>query len=349
MGLLRLLLSFAVVIAHTHSIPGVAVIGGSKAVMFFFVMSGFYMHLVLDQQYRDHWRVFYFNRFLRLFPAYWATLLIIALLAAFRSQLIDAGYSYNVVARNLARPDLGLSAAIPNLFIFGADFLRQFAVNHDGNFAAWRYADPENAFREGLYLYLWVPQIWSVSNELLFYLAAPLIARLRLVGFLSVVACGWFLHSYASVADLALRHVLPNYNFIYFMLGMASYRVLPFLARCPKSCLCALAGVPFAYFAFDGLSTHAPWTWMPLAMCIPPLFLVTKNWSVDRFVGNLSYPVYLTHFIFAWFIPGSKFHAIYIMGIAVVAGLAINLLVERPIEVWRSRLKKKSASLAPVA
>lgn len=349
MGLLRLLLSFAVVIAHTHPIPGVTVIGGSKSVMFFFVMSGFYMHLVLDRQYRDHCRVFYLNRFLRLFPAYWATLLIIMLIGLSGSPLIDGGFSFNVAARNFGNSAIGLLAAIPNLFIFGADFLRQLAVDHKGNLAVWRNTNPESIFKNGLYIYLWVPQIWSVSNELLFYIAAPLVARLRLVFLGGVLGGVWWMHSCASAGDLAWRHLLPNYNFIYFMLGMASYRALPIFARCPKSGLIVLACVPFAYFALDGLSSHAPWTWLPLAVCIPPLFLLTKNWSVDRFVGNLSYPVYLTHFIFTSRATPPEFQAAIVMGMAVVSGLLIHLLVERPIDTWRNRLKQKSAPSAPAA
>ena len=51
MGLLRLWLAFSVVLMHSHSFYGFTGIGG-YAVPAFFVMSGFYMNLILTTKYR---------------------------------------------------------------------------------------------------------------------------------------------------------------------------------------------------------------------------------------------------------------------------------------------------------
>ena len=71
MGIIRLLLALSVVGGHLiipHFWSGT---GGKIAVEAFFMISGFYMCLVLDKTYRHGVRHFYFNRALRLFPIYW--------------------------------------------------------------------------------------------------------------------------------------------------------------------------------------------------------------------------------------------------------------------------------------
>lgn len=82
MGILRLLLAFFVVIGHSHSIYGYAGMGGA-AVPAFFIISGFYMTLILETKYRgsDQLWLFYSNRVLRLFPLYWFFVLIYFALA----------------------------------------------------------------------------------------------------------------------------------------------------------------------------------------------------------------------------------------------------------------------------
>lgn len=76
MGTLRLLLALAVVLFHSGPFvfTGSDWVGGIVAVEGFFVVSGFYMALVLHQRYGGRLRDFYANRLLRLFPLYWAAL-----------------------------------------------------------------------------------------------------------------------------------------------------------------------------------------------------------------------------------------------------------------------------------
>jgi peptidoglycan/LPS O-acetylase OafA/YrhL len=83
MGMLRLLLAISVVIAHTDSLFGMKLIGGELAVKIFFIISGFYMSLVLDGKYsgRNNYWLFIKNRCLRLFPMYWFVLLLTFMLS----------------------------------------------------------------------------------------------------------------------------------------------------------------------------------------------------------------------------------------------------------------------------
>ena len=48
MGVFRLLLAFCVISTHTSGIMGVSMMSGEMAVQVFFMISGFYLALVLD-------------------------------------------------------------------------------------------------------------------------------------------------------------------------------------------------------------------------------------------------------------------------------------------------------------
>jgi peptidoglycan/LPS O-acetylase OafA/YrhL len=79
MGTIRLLLALSVVIAHAVPLFGLTLVGGKLAVQSFFVISGFYMSLILSEKYPSGvagtW-LFYGNRFLRIYPLYWIALLL---------------------------------------------------------------------------------------------------------------------------------------------------------------------------------------------------------------------------------------------------------------------------------
>lgn len=71
MGSLRFLLAIAVVIDHSGPIFGVESVGGSTAVQAFYIISGFYMSLILSEKYvgaNGGYSLFFTNRLLRLFP-----------------------------------------------------------------------------------------------------------------------------------------------------------------------------------------------------------------------------------------------------------------------------------------
>src|SRR5580692_4405555 len=78
MGLLRLFLALSVVAGHSGTtILGFNGIGAFYAVNFFFIISGFYMAMVLTEKYKTTPAVlFYKSRIFRLFPTYYIGLLL---------------------------------------------------------------------------------------------------------------------------------------------------------------------------------------------------------------------------------------------------------------------------------
>jgi len=83
MGLLRAALAMAVVLGHTLSgRHRLMMIDPAAAVELFFIISGFYMGLILSEKYvgPKSFKLFITNRLLRLFPTYLLVLVISVLL-----------------------------------------------------------------------------------------------------------------------------------------------------------------------------------------------------------------------------------------------------------------------------
>lgn len=80
-----------------------------------------------------------------------------------------------------------------------------------------------------------------------------------------------------------------------------------------------------------------------VAASLPFIFIATKSSSWDRWLGSLSYPVYLLHFLVIWGIlplflsPNVPNRST--IGLLVTLGLSALLVrhIERPVDKWRKR------------
>src|SRR3954451_2022556 len=72
MGALRLFLALSVLNGHQTFLYGYFLFNAYVAVCVFYVISGFYIAMVLDGNYKRRIGTFYLNRILRLFPVWWA-------------------------------------------------------------------------------------------------------------------------------------------------------------------------------------------------------------------------------------------------------------------------------------
>ena len=80
MGTLRLFLAFSVLAWHLrpHGFERLTAMDGGIAVMAFFIISGFYMSMVISQKYSqlpNGRNRFFINRFLRIFPLYFVAMI----------------------------------------------------------------------------------------------------------------------------------------------------------------------------------------------------------------------------------------------------------------------------------
>ena len=78
MGWMRFLLAVAVVFHHSTTPGNIPLVDGHQAVRLFYIISGFYMALILGKKYplnRQGLWIFYTNRAARIFPVYWVVLI----------------------------------------------------------------------------------------------------------------------------------------------------------------------------------------------------------------------------------------------------------------------------------
>ena len=169
MGVLRCLLALSVLLVH--DVDGwFKLVDGVAAVQCFFLISGFYMALVLNERYADVGS-FYFNRALRLFPTYWAVAgaTLVAAALAGRPTFIDT------VLQGDLTWDAQALVFVSSFLLVGSDVMLFVRPTETGLvFTANFWAEPPQ-----LFWYHPIPPAWSLPVEMAFYALAPFLVRSR--------------------------------------------------------------------------------------------------------------------------------------------------------------------------
>lgn len=180
MGTLRLLLALTVVVGHAHLKGGSPVLESGFSVRLFFIISGFYMALILNEKYvgPGAHRLFWVNRVLRLGPTY----LLSRSCCRWRMVRMPGGGGrapvigqVGYVVEMWPRLGSGLRALLVFLqtFVIGQEWLNAFRFDAA---TASLVADGGPAAAAGLPLAEMlnlVPPAWSLSHELLLTRSPP--------------------------------------------------------------------------------------------------------------------------------------------------------------------------------
>jgi peptidoglycan/LPS O-acetylase OafA/YrhL len=307
MGLLRILLALSVMTGHAdHSIFGFRGVPGNIAVQCFFIISGFYMALVLNEKYVGATTYFTFiqQRFLRIYPTYFAVVLFFLLFELVVSHWFPCGtletwYEHGNILSSI---QIGLLATM-NLLIFGQDYSTFFSLDPSNSTAHFLSSDPNLI---PVWPFILDPPTWSVAVELTFYLAAPLLVRRSLafqsVLFLIILTARIWIFLAVPNSRPWLYYFAPL-QFAFFIAGSLGY----IFYKKYKSKLILKAGAkPWIVWLFCGvvilynrlpLAHHLYLFFIVLtAVMVPILFAATRNSSTDRMIGELSYPFYLVHY-----------------------------------------------------
>jgi len=354
MGALRVLLALAVVVTHTGgSVFGYRPIEGQDAVQAFYVISGFYMALVLDTKYGRSWRavrLFWQNRYLRLAPVYW-----IVLFGTLAHTLLRRPQE-EVVA---TLPQMGAGSiayiAIANLVILGQDLTNFIGFSPELGERGFHFVSQMwgGSTHPG-WRFLLVPPAWTVALELVFYAVVPLLVRLRTWGLVAVglASIGVRFALYGA----GLRHDPWTYRFfpcglVFFVSGMLAYRLYrryrwDELAGAAKV---ALGGL-FVLFPLAAGNAHVADAYkVALPLLLPAAFAMTRKATWDNRLGELSYPLYIVHW--ALVRPSShwgRWARVAASLAALACALVLVRFVERPVDAYRQRrLKRAQAGQAP--
>ena len=347
MGAIRLFLACGVVFAHA----GDGVLGevgltadkgwwlnivGGRAVIFFYIVSGFLISYALHEKYRPTTAgtlAFFRSRFLRIFPLWWS-LLIVCL----------------VIDTPPWPAEHSPIELVPAVTLFGTDWLAAF----------WAY--PERYW--GMFPeYLRVG--WTLGAELTFYLIAPWVLRSGRIAIALLLMSAMVRFGVALVVPIEANRLYVTWSYyffpatlIFFMLGHFANIIARSLPLGATASIVALAlAALFSWLdppiSVDRLPSYL--SCLCFAAALPGLFAVTKDSRIFNFLGDVTYPLYLTHTLTvaalfsswefakllrqllfagaAYFgLPaiGGAFLIAAILGIAIAVAAVAHFAIERP-------------------
>lgn len=230
------------------------------------------------------------------------------------------------------------------LLIIGQDLYLYMFV--DGNALAWtaHFADAAKP----LYSYAPVPQAWSLGPEIDFYLLAPFIVRrsIWLIAALIMTSLAvrmglqwafglsgnpWAFRFFPSELALFLTGALGHS--VYAAKTNAEAAQAKMLLRTVAVLIVACLAINW----WRGIDRLASLSVLAAVMLgIPWLFAATKSIAWDKHVGELSYPLYISHLLAAWIVMPASFAGVY-LALLLSLGLSVALyqLVDKPIDLWR--------------
>jgi peptidoglycan/LPS O-acetylase OafA/YrhL len=327
LGTFRLLLALAVALSHANFRIG-SLNPGVIAVICFYLVSGYVMAGLIRQHYQQPGKggTFYLDRAIRLLPQY---LLYASLTLAWHR--VTQANSYHLDGA----PTSG--DLINNLLIVPL------------NYYMWNGSDR----------YTLIPPAWSLGAEIQFYLIAPLLLiwpkRLLLTGALSlliyIVALGGLINS-----DWYAYRLLPGVLYIFLLGALLQHQ--HHQKNQQGGVIVVTAVVVLASLSLAILQhynkLHQPYNAETLLGLIIGISLLHNlassprtHW--DNLAGDLSYGVFLNHFLILW--------AIYPQGVGIaqvpiflLISLGISWLTQRYIEqpLLKWRYKIRIAPLDPV-
>jgi peptidoglycan/LPS O-acetylase OafA/YrhL len=363
MGVLRILLALSVVTSHGSAILGSTLYPGGVAVQIFFMISGFYMALVLGERYGLGPRglmLFYSNRALRLFPAFLAVTL--GLWAMFFLTWIVIGHvpGNTWVEAYATMPwYVKLSLIVTNWSLVGTDI---FSNCYYSAAEGVRFTFPSNPPAEiesgmtWMHSYRTLGAAWSIGTEIWFYLLVPFLVRFRWFWL-----AGLFLLSLSS--RLWIEYSLGRYPYfffpaqlLFFIMGIWACQLyrrwkLDVAGAGSKVWPRLLVGLNWAlvcFYPWYGEHVPQPLLFLIVAASLPWMFACTKNNRRDRLIGDVSYPLYLLHLP----VQGLLAHhagihdGTLIATACIISAILVVIVVERPFE--RLRRARVARSILPL-
>jgi len=333
-GTYRIILALCVVFQHIGGFPRL----GGYAVFGFYILSGYLMTMVMNKSYGYSLvglKKFSINRFLRIFPGYWASIIFSM------SVLYVYGEDAVVEYKNAIYWPQSIIDWLQNIFIFFPQ--RQLPIL--------------------------TPPAWALTVELFFYFLIGLsLSRMKIVSLLWL-GLGILYHAVALILDWGW----PNRYFtvaaasLPFAIGACIYHYPDILGKFLKNWKFEKTfGVLIFLLAinwFAGYTLRMSQSWffyLNILICTISVALLAQvkledsRWQrLDQFFGALSYPVYLIHYQVAAVVvfTANENSAINIarpsllllllaLPFILLVGWLMAALVDRPVDLVRNKVRR---------
>lgn len=311
------------------------------------MISGFYVALVLERNYRRP-SDFYVNRYLRLMPIY-----VVVSAASLASRLVIGIKPFPESAAPLSEfsPSAIGFLLLTNMTVFFQD-MTMFMC--DGGHGLHWVSDFRTCYPP-LYGALLIPQAWSLGVEIAFYALAPWLLRLRSSGLVAICVASMSLK--VGLFAAGLWHDPWDYRFFpaelfLFLTGALAYRwrdsftVLGEMWQ-PRTKVIGVIG--FA-LVFSRLPFGGGFYWLflgALFLSLPALLRFSSDHAWDRRIGEVSYPLYLSHVLvigwlhYASLDLGEWSFSLIALATAFVLSYSLYRLVDIPMERLRAARRRR--------
>ena len=273
---------------------------GKIAVDVFFALSGWLIGGILINTKREGLPRFYFNRAIRIWVPYLLTLLLIVIASLMKEPITDKWVEFIIYKLTFVYN------------IFGTPQIGEFK-------AAMPLEGTGNHF-------------WSINAEEQFYLLAPILLVVvsrygRNIALWAMLAVGaWYMHKYAPI-----------------YLGVLAALIVDKYGDFHKTAVARMILVGTVIVSFTGFIYGTDYRDYSPAFSIALVLLLAipgKENPVGKFLGGISYPLYLNHWI-GVFIANALFkllsipHSIVTIILAVILGYLIAIVlyiaIDRPL------------------
>lgn len=362
MGTLRTILSITVVLSHSY---GFIFIGGRNSVQLFYIISGFLISYILNEaKSYNGIRDFYLNRYLRIFPIYF-TIAVITFTYILITKIMgkDQIFFHIFIQSPLIAKVILITS---NAAIFFQDWVMFLGIRNEN----LEFMKTFNEIGTPLSLGILIPQAWTLGVELSFYAIAPFIVNknstLFIMLFISILIRVYIFYIGLGMTDPWTYRFFPS-ELSFFLLGVISHKfMLPFYVRTLsstniKSISVSVTSILFIYtISYHAISLpdlhKMIFLFLAFSLSMPLIFIFQNNFLIDRKIGELSYPIYICHWLAIKIstLISNKFYnndKIYIsilsVLISIVLSLIINKAISDPIERIRNKIKSKQKCPPP--
>ncbi len=333
LGFFRFYLALFVVYSHLAG-EGRFKYAGGYAVFGFYIVSGYLMTYLMNRRYgysKIGMQQYAINRFLKIFPVYW-------LVAVVTLTFLLLGF---VSVHPAMRSPSTAHEIFSNIFILG------LSPTFDTS---------------GMTMARLVPPAWALHIELCFYIAIGLflgrskqivVAWFAVASVYHAVAWGAGWERYASLMAASLPF---SVGALIFHFG---HRLSGLFPRSELFAVCLLFGYPVLVLAVGYLpmsAEHIP-AYLNIGVCAV-LVVVLKDLRlakfkrVDEFLGGLSYPVYLTHWLvgslLARYTATAASPKLFMMSLPAILAVSVAMVrfIDRPLNAIRATASSPPARSA---
>ncbi|OJW13549.1 MAG: hypothetical protein BGO48_01990 [Mucilaginibacter sp. 44-25] len=311
------------------------------------------MSLVLNEKYsKSDNTSFYVNRMLKIYPLYWINLVFLILWGLVVYKLGYPGTIHTYTVSGTLSMGTWVYLILSNIFILGLDFsfllgLKNGDIHFTSNF---QKSNPN------VYLLGFNSIAWTISVELIFYLIAPYIVRRKIlipIGLLIISFSIRVILWYSGYKNHPWDYMFFPTQIMFFMAGVISYkiyskvrhRVFNVYFSSTQYFLLIFLLIFYSYL-FTNSYYHQVIFFIFLIVLIPISFVHTSKSKIDRYLGNISYPIYITQALIIGITKAKVFPKPFGFGlttliILIITAIFLEYFFEKYISIYRRKVTNK--------